>query len=57
MSVLEFFAMKGYALYVWGSYGVALLLLIVEVMLVRHRRTITLQQLRLMRDAENEDEL
>jgi len=62
MSVLEFFAMKGYAWYVWGSYGVALLLLIVEVILVRHKRTITLQQLRQMnaaenevRDAENED--
>lgn len=55
MSVLEFFAMKGYAWYVWGSYGVGLLLLIVEVILVRHRRTTTLKQLRLMRDAEKED--
>ena len=44
--------MKGYAWYVWGSYGVALLCLIVEVILVRHRRKITLQQLRLMRDAD-----
>jgi heme exporter protein D len=55
MSVLEFFAMKGYAWYIWGSYGVAILLIIVEIMLVRHKRTITLQQLRLVRDAENED--
>jgi heme exporter protein D len=55
MSLLEFFAMKGYAWYVWGSYGVALLLFIVEVILVRHKRTITLNHLRLMRDAENED--
>ncbi len=53
MNWLEFFAMKGYALYVWGSYGIALLVLIVEILLVRHRRKITLQQLRLMRDAEN----
>ena len=55
MSVFEFFAMKGYAWYVWGSYGVTLLVLLVEVALVRHKRTITLQQIRLMRDAENED--
>jgi heme exporter protein D len=51
MNWLEFFAMKGYAWYVWGSYGVALLVLVVEVMLVRHRRNNALQQLRLMRDA------
>jgi heme exporter protein D len=53
MNWAEFFAMKGYALYVWGSYGAALLVLVVEIILVRHRRTITLKQLRLMRDAEN----
>lgn len=52
MNWMEFFAMKGYALYVWGSYGIALLLLIMETMLVRHRRMATLQQLRLIRDAE-----
>jgi heme exporter protein D len=51
MNWLEFFAMKGYAWYVWGSYGVTLSALIVEVVLVRHRKKITLQQLRLMRDA------
>jgi heme exporter protein D len=53
MSWLEFFAMKGYAWYVWGSYGASLLVLVLEIVLVRHRRKITLQQLRLMRDAEN----
>jgi len=53
MNWLEFFAMKGYALYVWGSYGIALFVLIVETLLVRHRRQITLQQLRLLREAEN----
>ena len=53
MNWSEFFAMKGYALYVWGSYGVVLLVLIVEIGLVRHKRKITLQQLRLIRDAES----
>ena len=52
----EFFAMKGYGFYVWGSYGVALLIFIVEIALVRHKRTITLQQLRLLRDAAKEEE-
>jgi len=52
----EFFAMKGYGFYVWGSYGVALLIFIIEIALVRHKRTITLQQLRLLRDAEKEEE-
>ncbi len=41
--------------YVWlGSYAVALLVFVVEVALVRHKRKITLQQVRLMRDAEEE---
>ena len=53
MNWLEFFAMKGYALYVWGSYGIAVLVLAVEIILVQHKRKITLQHLRLMRDAEN----
>jgi len=55
MNWADFFAMKGYAWYVWGSYGVSLLLFFIEVVLVRHRRKIILQQLRLMRDAGNEE--
>jgi heme exporter protein D len=47
----EFFAMKGYAFYVWGSFGMALAVVAVEVLLVRHKRKITLQQLRLLRDS------
>jgi heme exporter protein D len=33
----EFFAMGGYGLYVWGSYGVTALLMLVEPMLARRR--------------------
>jgi heme exporter protein D len=55
MNWLEFFAMKGYAWYVWGSYGAAVLVFIVEIILVRHGRKNTLQQLRLLRDAGNEE--
>ena len=55
MSWGEFFAMKGYGFYVWGSYGVTLLIFVVEIALVHHRRVITLQQLRLLRDAGEEE--
>jgi heme exporter protein D len=34
----EFFAMGGYAFYVWGSYGVTLALLAVEVVLLLKRK-------------------
>ena len=47
----EFFAMGGRAFYVWGSYGMVLFIIIVEIALVRRRKNIALQQLRLMRDA------
>ena len=33
----EFFAMGGYAWYVWGSYGVTFVLLALEVVLLRKR--------------------
>ena len=36
-SVGEFFAMGGYAFYVWGSFGACLLLMIVEPMLAKRR--------------------
>jgi len=39
--------------YVWfGSYAVALLIFATEIAMVIHRRKSTLQQIRLMRDAE-----
>jgi heme exporter protein D len=33
----EFFAMGGYALYVWGSYGVTAVLLGIEIFLLKRR--------------------
>ena len=33
----EFFAMGGYAWYVWGSYGVTFFLLLAELLLLRKR--------------------
>lgn len=37
-SMSEFCAMGGYALYVWGSFGVCAAAMIIEPLLVRHRR-------------------
>ena len=51
MDWAAFFDMGGRGLYVWGSYGVTVLVLAVEILLVRHKRKITLQQLREMREA------
>ena len=34
----DFFAMGGYALYVWGSYAVTAGLIVVEIILLRGRR-------------------
>jgi heme exporter protein D len=34
----EFFAMGGYAFYVWGSYGVTFALLALEVVLLMKRK-------------------
>ena len=36
-SVGEFFAMGGYAFYVWGSFGACALLMIAEPLLARRR--------------------
>jgi heme exporter protein D len=53
MNWLEFFAMKGYAWYVWGSYGVAVFFLMAEIFFVRLRRKHALELLRQIHDAEN----
>ncbi|MEO7623347.1 MAG: heme exporter protein CcmD [Gallionella sp.] len=42
--------------YVWfGSYAVALLIFAIEIAMVKHKRKITLQQVRLMRNAGDDD--
>jgi len=41
----EFFAMGGYALYVWGSYAVTAGLIVMEILLLRNRRRAAVEQL------------
>ena len=45
-SVGEFFAMGGYAFYVWGSFGLTAIALSAEMWAIRQRRIRTLQSLR-----------
>lgn len=44
--MLDFLAMGGYALFVWGSYGALALLVAIEVYLVVHQRNALRAQLR-----------
>jgi heme exporter protein D len=40
----DFFAMGGYALYVWGSYAVCLVLMLAEPLLARRQRRLSMQE-------------
>lgn len=55
MSALDIWMRENPLAYIWlGSYAVALLIFAIEIAMVVHKRKITLQQVRLMRDAEDE---
>ena len=41
----NFFAMGGYAFYVWGSYGVTVLFLVLEIVLLVLRKRTIIQRL------------
>jgi heme exporter protein D len=45
-SAREFFAMGGYALYVWGSFGACALGMLIEPLLVRQQRRQVVRALR-----------
>ncbi|MEN9903013.1 MAG: hypothetical protein RL651_1677 [Pseudomonadota bacterium] len=45
-SISDFFAMGGYGLYVWGSFGVCAVTMIAEPLLVKHRRKQALKDIR-----------
>ncbi len=46
MNWSEFFAMGGYGLYVWGSYGCAALVLVGNVVSAHYKHKTTLKMLR-----------
>ena len=55
-SPAEFFAMGGYAFYVWGSYGVAAALIVAELWLLVTRRRTFLKRSRRRLDRANDAE-
>jgi heme exporter protein D len=54
-SPAEFFAMGGYALYVWSSFGVCALVLLLEPLLVRSRLKVAVRRLKQEQLAEQFD--
>ena len=54
-SPAEFFAMGGYALYVWSSFGVCTVVLLLEPISIRARRKAIIRRLKLERLAEQFD--
>ncbi|MDR3410285.1 MAG: heme exporter protein CcmD [Formivibrio sp.] len=55
-SPAEFFAMGGYGFYVWGSFGLTALCILIEPLMARHRHQEILQELRREVAADMEDE-
>lgn len=51
-SVNDFFAMGGYALYVWGSYAISALLIAIELLVLRSRRRTIAQRLGRIRGSQ-----
>lgn len=57
MTGLDIWMRENPLTYVWlGSYAVALLIFVVEIAMVRHKRKVTLKQIRLLRKAGEENE-
>ncbi len=50
-SLSDFLAMGGYALYVWGSYGMTALVVAIELAALRARRMRAMDELRRARSA------
>ncbi len=45
-SISDFFAMGGYAFYVWGSFGTTAVVMVLEVLQINQRRRQVLRNLR-----------
>lgn len=45
MTVSEFFAMGGFGFYIWTSFGIALLLMIVELLMLKTHRSAIIKRL------------
>ncbi len=54
-SLVEFFAMGGYALYVWSSFGVCALIMVLEPIAINARRKRIMERLQREIRAEKYD--
>ena len=54
LSVADFFNMGGYAFYVWGSFGITVLVLVAETWQVRAKRREILRNLLNETDSDND---
>jgi heme exporter protein D len=50
----EFWAMGGYGLYVWGSYGIFLIAILIEIILLRRGQKETLKRLKRLKNWESQ---
>jgi heme exporter protein D len=50
----EFWAMGGYGMYVWGSYGVFMLAILIEIILLRRGQKETLKRLKRLKTWETQ---
>ena len=58
MSLNEFFYMGGYAFYVWMSYGLALIILVVNLLLpIWHRKRLLAEFARKARRARRQNQM
>jgi len=55
-SFADFIAMGGYGVYVWGSFGVTALIMIIEPIMVARNRRITIARLKRQMSAETRTE-
>jgi heme exporter protein D len=55
-SFADFIAMGGYGVYVWGSFGVTALIMIIEPIMVARNRTTTIARLKRQMRAETRTE-
>jgi len=54
-AIADFFHMGGYALYVWGSFGVTAICMIAEPILVRGRHKTVLRRIARLARLESEE--
>ncbi len=50
----DFWAMGGYGLYVWGSYGAFLIAILIEIILLRRGQKETLKRLKRLKTWETQ---